>query len=394
MESEVEIRSRICPITPKSKKGLNPYLKPRTILIAASLTFILTAAGLAYYWMQPPPYLPPLPIQSIPHDVMEIDGDANFAATALLEGWPGDGSPANPYIIEGLEIAFGGAAGNCISIRNTRVSFTIRNCNLTGARGWSSKIDGAGIFLENVTNGKLANNICSNNSMNGIRVVTGNNNAIVANLLNDNGQGITLEGHNNIIAGNIANNNDDDGIGIDDGTGNIMSGNIAFNNSDYGLGLHRGSNNIIAENTANSNSQEGIFLTQSNSNTISSNSVHNNSIGISLDGSDYNTVENNTCNNNDYDILLKESYFNTVENNTCNNNDYGTSLEESNRKTVENNAWEPVFEELTHEEFVARESVWFLAGCGMILVTSAIALVQFRRMAKLWKIMSNGEYAS
>jgi hypothetical protein len=38
--------------------------------------------------------------------------------------------------------------------------------------------------------------------------------------------------------------------------------------------------------------------------------------------------------------------------------------------------------------------VWFLAGSVMILVTSAIALVQFRRMAKLSRVVSNGEYAS
>jgi hypothetical protein len=29
---------------------------------------------------------------------------------------------------------------------------------------------------------------------------------------------------------------------------------------------------------------------------------------------------------------------------------------------------------------VAKQFVWFLGGCGMILVVSVIALVQFRRM--------------
>ena len=38
--------------------------------------------------------------------------------------------------------------------------------------------------------------------------------------------------------------------------------------------------------------------------------------------------------------------------------------------------------ELAHREYVAKQSVWFLVGCGMILVVSVVALVQFRRMEK------------
>jgi parallel beta-helix repeat protein len=336
VESEIESSSRICPVPPDSKKDLNLHLKSRKIFMAVGLSFILTTS-LMYYLMLPPPSPPPPspPLLLSPHAVIAIDGDADFAATALLEGWPGDGSSESPYIIEGLEIAFGGATGNCISISNTRVSFTIRNCNLTGAKGSSSKIDGAGILLENVTHGKLANNNCSSNSMNGIRVVAGNSNTIVANFLNYNGQGITLEGHNNIITGNIANNNTDDGIGIDDGTNNIISGNTACNNSDYGLGLHGGSSNTITENTVNNNNEEGIFLTQSAYNTISNNTIQNNRIGIYLGESDFNIVSDNICNDNGIDILLEDSYFNTVENNTYNNNnDFDIFLEESDSNTV------------------------------------------------------------
>jgi hypothetical protein len=41
---------------------------------------------------------------------------------------------------------------------------------------------------------------------------------------------------------------------------------------------------------------------------------------------------------------------------------------------------ESELEELAHKEFVAREFVWLLAGFGLILGVSVIALVQFRRM--------------
>ena len=99
------------------------------------------------------------------HGPIAIDGDANFSDTALLEGWPGDGSPENPFIIDGLDIDLGGSAGQCISINNTRVSFSIRNCNLTG----TGRELGAGISLENVTNGELLNNTCTSNRW-GIRL--------------------------------------------------------------------------------------------------------------------------------------------------------------------------------------------------------------------------------
>ena len=38
------------------------------------------------------------------HDPIKIEGDEDFAAQAASEGWPGDGSEENPYVIEGYEI--------------------------------------------------------------------------------------------------------------------------------------------------------------------------------------------------------------------------------------------------------------------------------------------------
>ncbi len=95
-----------------------------------------------------------------PHDPIVIDGDANFTQTAGDEGWPGDGSAGNPFIINGLDIDRAGVVGHCINITNTQVHFTISNCTLTGA---NSSL-GCGIYLDTVDNGKIANNIIRNNS--------------------------------------------------------------------------------------------------------------------------------------------------------------------------------------------------------------------------------------
>jgi hypothetical protein len=88
------------------------------------------------------------------HDPFVIDSDSNFSATAAQEVWLGDGSAGDPYIIEGLEIDRAGVALDCISISNTRVNFTIRDCNITGA-----SFPRSGINLDNVTYGRIEQNI-------------------------------------------------------------------------------------------------------------------------------------------------------------------------------------------------------------------------------------------
>ncbi|MHA2241182.1 MAG: NosD domain-containing protein, partial [Candidatus Thorarchaeota archaeon] len=130
-----------------------------------------------------------------PHGPIAIDGDANFSDTALLEGWDGDGSPENPYLIDGLDIDLGVYDEFCISISNTNASFTISNCNLTGA--------GVGIYLENVTNGELVNNTCKRSDI-GISLWNSNSNTVANNTCNSNKDwGICLEeSYSNTVANN------------------------------------------------------------------------------------------------------------------------------------------------------------------------------------------------
>jgi parallel beta-helix repeat protein len=295
---------------------------------------------------QPSP-LPPSPLQLTPHGAIAIDGDANFSDTALLEGWPGDGSPENPFIIDGLDIDLGGGFGSCIAISNTRVSFTISNCNLTGAGGrgaWPVSTE-AGIYLENVTNGELVNNICSSNGR-GINLIESDSNTVVNNNCSSNHwPGINLgSSHSNTVVNNTCNSNG------------------------CGISLRESDSNTVENNTCTSNTHQGIHLGNSNSNTVANNTCNNNGWGISLRESDSNTVASNTCNNNRIGIYLLDSGSNTVENNTCLGNTEYDIVEESYEG------------EFAAKEYMAKQFVWFLAGCGMILVVSVVAFVQFRRM--------------
>jgi parallel beta-helix repeat protein len=398
VESEIESSSRICPVTPKSKMGLNQVLRPRTIFIAVSLAFILTTAGLAYYWMQPPPYIPPPPPPpGTPHGAIAIDGDDDFLKTALLEGWPGDGSPENPYIIHGLEIDLGGEIGNCISISNTRVSFTISNCNLTGAAYQMMEGGGAGICIYNVTNGELVNNTCFSNAW-GISLDESHSNTVTYNSCYNNAIGISLgRSKTNTVANNTCNSNGN-GIRLYRSDDNTVTNNTCNSNEVEGINIEYSSSNIITNNTLNGcgfffrgdltqcrqlevtgnsvntlplvflqdqvgnvvsspagqvilvgcsqvtvkdqilmNCSVGVLLCYTNLTTLVNNICNRNDLGIYLYQSSYNTVENNICNRNDLGIYLYQSSYNTVENNTCNRNDLGIYLDDTGFTAVENN---------------------------------------------------------
>ncbi|MFW9886607.1 MAG: nitrous oxide reductase family maturation protein NosD [Candidatus Thorarchaeota archaeon] len=354
MEQDVRNDSRFCQIPSGSKKGLNQLLRPRTKFVAIGLSFILTTTGLVYYLMQPSlmvlePWEKRNYVVRTPHDAIAIDGDANFTATALLEGWPGDGSPESPFIFDGLKIDFEYEPGDCISISSTRVSFIIRNCNLTGAGfipAFEESPAGGGIILYNTSNGVLVNNICNYNI---------------------------------------------DGIILADSDSNIVVNNICNRNDHHGIYLWHSNSNTVTDNTCKYHNEfAGINLGGSN-NTVANNTCNNNMVGIKIGWfsteSDYNIVMHNICNNNtDYGIRLIESDFNTVADNTCNNNRIGIYLDdESESNTMENNTFSgntehDIFHELARLEFVAQEIVWFLAGSGMILVVVVIAVMRFRRM--------------
>ena len=251
--------------------------------MAMSLTLILTASSLVF--LQPSPAIPPppAPLQLTPNSPIVIDGDANFTATAQLGGWPGDGSPEDPFIIDGLEIDLAGEESSCIMIHNTRVNFTIRNCILTGSGAWAY---GGGIHLWNVAYGELVNNTCNNNLV-GIYIMDSDHNTVANNTCNSNDYGINLWGCSdfNTVTSNTCKYN---GIGI------------STSCSSY---------NTIKNNTCTSNIHDGI------------------SLFASYNREEYNTVADNTCNSNTWNgISLLSTASNTVDNNTCNFNEIGILL--------------------------------------------------------------------
>ena len=201
-------------------------------------------------------------VAGISHAPIVIDGDANFSITATNEGWLGDGTSGNPYIIEGLDIDIGGAAGHCINIINTRVNFTISNCILKGANTSA----GAGINLKNVTNGLLIGNTLSHSQQ-----------AFYFN-------------HSSFVL--IKNNTVTDCY--------------------YSIQMLSSSDNTIADNNVSFNHRGIQLLLSSNNNTVVNNTFTDDIFGITLYESNYNVFENNTISMNDrgINILDEDSNYN------------------------------------------------------------------------------------
>jgi parallel beta-helix repeat protein len=170
-----------------------------------------------------------------------IDGNEDFARQAAGEGWPGDGSVDEPYVIEGYEID-GSGHGYGIYIRNSTVHFVVTGCYLHSASG--GRYDGeaglgagrdSGLYLRNVQNARLEHNA----------------------LFHNDGSGIYLHfSDSNIISHNMAHSNAGDGISI-----LLSDQNTAFSNA-LSSNLHGISIGSSTDNTITSNAMtlNGVFL--------------------------------------------------------------------------------------------------------------------------------------
>lgn len=268
------------------------------------------------------------------HDPILIDENADFASQAAAEGWPGSGTETTPYIISGLNIT-GPINKQLISIKNTRVYFTISNCLLTGGR--------QGIALVNVRHGYLAHNILSNNDWDGVHLSGSRENYLVNNsIFNNRLRGIWFtgdSGNNSLIANKIDKgglfiyadtlmgcvqalvaNNTIDGKPlvywqnqtagtVPDNAGQVIIVNCTTititgqNISDVRANmLVAFSSRVNIQQNVLSDGKYGIYLLRSKNCSLSSNIISRNRFGVFLEDSGSNFIVNNTIHDGDTGI--------------------------------------------------------------------------------------------
>ncbi|MFX1252629.1 MAG: right-handed parallel beta-helix repeat-containing protein [Promethearchaeota archaeon] len=284
-------------------------------------------------------------IQYMSHPPIYING--NMSATAAVEGWAGNGTVSNPYLIEGWSIT--NRTSILIHIENTVSYFIIRNNNLNGMAS-----DSMGIFLQNVINGKIESNTIHSCKW-GIYLNSSTNNILSNNTsYNHRDCGILLGAmsDDNTVRNNACYQNGESGIMLDEvSDNNIVRNNTSYQNGVWGILLDDVNNNIVRNNTSFNNRMNGIRLSGSNQNVVSHNQVYNNDQdGIALYVCSLNTITKNICYQNYHGIGLEESSFNDVTSNSLyQNRGLGLFLASTTNTLVTNNT---IFENAGHGLFL------------------------------------------
>ncbi len=85
------------------------------------------------------------------HSTIRIDNSSHLAEMVLLEGWDGNGTKEDPYIISGLEID-GNRSSYCIHIRYTQEHLIIEDCKLfNGSLGYYNRYSLVMDYCRNIT---------------------------------------------------------------------------------------------------------------------------------------------------------------------------------------------------------------------------------------------------
>ncbi len=296
-------------------------MKLKTLNVLGMLCVLLLGASTGFYQNETVEDVPEGTLVTI-HDVqrtaIRINHDIDLATQAAIEGWPGDGSEDDPYVIEGYEID-GTGHGYCIYVGNTSSHFIIRDNRLHNASGRGQiYYRNSGINFHNVTNGTVRENV-----------------------IMDCGFGIMLNHGctNNTVTGNSVSYNKDYGIYLYTSTYNTLSGNTVFNNTRGIYVLHRSHHTTVTQNVIEHNAQNGILLQLADHNTISDNIIKFNQQGsIYISNSGHTHLSNNEISNNTLRgiYILNSVYIELFENTMVNNgiNIFGGRLEHWNTHTI------------------------------------------------------------
>ncbi|MEM3407886.1 MAG: DUF2341 domain-containing protein, partial [Nitrososphaerota archaeon] len=192
---------------------------------------------------------------------------------------------------------------------NKKENVSIKNCIITDFED--------GIEFIETPNSNIINNTISNNLINGIKLNSNSNNAIILkNYFYNNTYGLILtDADNSLVYNNTFINNINSSIILfNESELNLLSNNLIS----YGLNgitFWLVSNNRIEKNLIK-NTNLSILLNQSVTNILTENILNLNNYGVYLDSSSNNTLTNNIAStNNEYGIYLYSSSNNNIYNN-------------------------------------------------------------------------------
>jgi hypothetical protein len=157
------------------------------------------------------------------HDPIIINSNTEFNTTAYSEGWPGNGTRNNPFVISGLEILTD--AESAISITGTTVYFVIRDCYLIGAS--------YSVRLAYLSFGTLEN-VLTKESLTA---------------------GVFVEWSNNVTLSNVSCYDTEHGLSFQESDNITIRDSTCIANWRYGIDINHCSHGLVTNNTLERNSR-------------------------------------------------------------------------------------------------------------------------------------------
>lgn len=192
-----------------------------------------------------------LPNATTTHSPISINGDGELISIALQEEWLGEGTPSNPYIIQGLEII---SEESCIYITNVvETHVVIRNCIFRGTHEWY----GAGVDIWETSNVYIETCIFSG-GMCGANFVMAQNCGVSNSIVQGFEVGVNVSFSEYIQVQNLLVYNNTAGMFIDNCADVIISNNQVFQN-EYSIDLWYTSKSTLENNNV-TNNQNGILI--------------------------------------------------------------------------------------------------------------------------------------
>jgi parallel beta-helix repeat protein len=275
------------------------------------------------------------------------DFDLSNYASAL--SWEGDGSPGDPYIIEGYSIV---NDSNCIEIRDVSLAFEIRNCYIESELG----ISGDGIYIDNATQVAIYDTVIVNKSA-AIYIIDAPAPYIENCTMYGGFMGIQVARGNGLTVHEChVYDVLDYGVLFIECNSTLLTNNH-IHDTGLGAGIRYDLSHdvTVRGNHIHDCGSSGVWAIWSPFSTIEENIIHSNwfftgpMCGVHLEFSDYGTILGNEIYDNAMNgvYLVDSDFVEIYENDIYNNSDHGIDAIQSHNATVignniYENGWWPI----------------------------------------------------
>lgn len=286
------------------------------------------------------------------HAPIFINGNSNFtSANGVTRG---NGTPSDPFIIEGWEIKVTSPSYG-IMIWDTDVDFIVRQVYIHSDYGTTQ-----GISLDFSYRGLIVDSVISG-GRDGIYAHAASLTVMSCKIL-DSHYGVYSSNSTNVAILNNSVSGSSEGIVLDHSQRLTIADNTIAG-GDIGISLTNTDNGTIATNTF-SNLWEGIYLESSDDISVVGNSLSEGLMnGIFLQSNDRSLVTGNDVSNGRYGIYAGDSSGSSISGNSVRSNSqtgvyaYRSSDTVITNNTIEDNAWGLILNESTsvtvyHNDFI------------------------------------------